>query len=223
MEFFGPVWAACPPLSFDCGDNRLFDNHAGQGVDSTWCGRRGNQVCVKDVFENFLAGILLLFRDPFSIGDYIDCKSIEGQVEEITIRDTRIRQTDGQLVVAPSAMLFKNPVTIRTAKLVRGVDKVRDDVRDVENSAQEFADSEINFEVTWWTESRPIDIRSSRDKVLAAVKSALDDVGIEIPFPYRTLTFKETLPLTRGTAACKEDSSSGSAENQTRTASQDEV
>lgn len=177
----------------------------------------------KDVFENFLAGVLLLLREPFSIDDYIDCEDIEGQVEEITIRDTHVRQTDGQLVVAPNAMFFKNPVTIRTAKdvrrttvicgvaydedvdkarevianAVRSVDAVRDDVRDVEIFAQEFADSSINFEVTWWTGSRPIDIRSSRDKVVAAVKRALDEAGIEIPFPYRTMTFKEPLSLTR--------------------------
>ncbi len=82
-------------------------------------------------------------------------------------------------------MFFKNPVTIRTArdvrrttiicgvaygedvdaareviaKAVRGVDAVRDDVRDVQIFAQEFADSAINFEVTWWTGSRPVDIR----------------------------------------------------------------
>ena len=175
----------------------------------------------KDVFENFLAGILLLIREPFAVEDYIECEGFEGQVEEITIRDTHVRQTDGQLVVAPNAMFFKNPVTIRTARdvrrttvicgvaygedvdaarevianAVRGVDAVRDDVRDVEIFAQEFADSSINFEVTWWTGSRPIDIRSSRDKVVAAVKRALDDAGIEIPFPYRTLTFNEPLPI----------------------------
>jgi small-conductance mechanosensitive channel len=175
----------------------------------------------KDVFENFLAGVLLLIREPFSIDDYIDCENIEGQVEEITIRDTHVRQTDGQLVVAPNAMFFKNPVTIRTAKdvrrttiicgvaygedvdaareiiakAVRDVDSVRDDVRDVEIFAQEFADSAINFEITWWTGSRPLDIRSSRDKVVAAVKRALDEAGVEIPFPYRTMTFKEPLSI----------------------------
>ncbi|MCX7565433.1 mechanosensitive ion channel family protein [Sulfitobacter sp. F26169L] len=175
----------------------------------------------KDVFENFLAGVLLLIREPFSIDDYIECEDIDGQVEAITIRDTHVRQTDGQLVVAPNAMFFKNPVTIRTARdvrrttiicgiaysedvdrareiiadAVRAVDLVHDDVRDVEIFAQEFADSSINFEVTWWTGSRPIDIRSSRDKVVAAVKSALDDAGIEIPFPYRTMTFKEPLVI----------------------------
>lgn len=183
----------------------------------------------KDVFENFLAGILLLVREPFKVEDFIECEGIEGQVEVITIRDTHVRQTDGQLVVAPNAMFFKNPVTIRTAeslrrttiicgvaygedvdnaraiiaRAVRSVDSVRDDVKDVQIFAQEFADSAINFEVTWWTGSRPVDIRASRDKVVAAVKRALDDHGIEIPFPYRTLTFKEPLPLKR--AAARED------------------
>jgi small-conductance mechanosensitive channel len=177
----------------------------------------------KDVFENFLAGILLLVREPFAIDDFIECEDIEGKVEEITIRDTHIRQTDGQLVVAPNAMFFKNPVTIRTAKdlrrttitcgvaygedidrareviaqAVRAVDEVHNDVSDVQIFAQEFADSAINFEVTWWTGSTPLDIRLSRDKVIASVKRALDDAVIEIPFPYRTLTFKEPLPLTR--------------------------
>ena len=91
------------------------------------------------------------------------------------------------------------------AKAVRSVDSVRDDVRDVQIFAQEFADSSINFEITWWTGSRPLDIRSSRDKVVAAVKRALDDAGIEIPFPYRTMTFKEPLSLLKGKDA-EEDS-----------------
>ena len=177
----------------------------------------------KDVFENFLAGVLLLIREPFSKSDFIECEGIEGEVEEITVRDTHVRQTDGQLVVAPNAIFYKNPVTIRTARslrrttiivgvaygedvdaardvinsAVRQVDSVRDDVRDVQIFAQEFASSSINFEVTWWTGSRPVDIRASRDKVVAAVKRALDEAGIEIPFPYRTLTFKEPLSLDR--------------------------
>lgn len=173
----------------------------------------------KDVFENFFAGLLILLREPFRKGDFIEVEGIDGQIEEITIRDTHVRQTDGQLVVAPNAYLFKNPVTIRTARelrrttiicgvaygedvdraravieeAVRHVDSVRDDVRDVQIFAQAFGSSSIDFEVTWWTGSRPIDIRASRDQVVAAVKRALDQEGIEIPFPYRTLTFKEPL------------------------------
>ncbi|MGR3483936.1 MAG: mechanosensitive ion channel family protein [Paracoccaceae bacterium] len=177
----------------------------------------------KDIFENFLAGILLLLREPFTIGDFVEAEGIDGRVEVITVRDTHVRQTDGQLVVAPNAIFFSNPVTVRTSndlrrttvicgvaygedvdearevirKAVAAVESVDTDVHDVEIFAQAFGESSIDFEVTWWTGSRPIDIRSSRDKVVAAVKRALDEAGIEIPFPYRTLTFKEALPLRR--------------------------
>ncbi len=173
----------------------------------------------KDILENFFAGVLILLREPFGVGDHIASDDAEGAVEEITIRDTHIRQTDGQLVVVPNAALFQNPVTVRTdkefrrtsitcgvaygedvdearaviEKAVRAVDLVRDDVRDVQVFAKAFGASSIDFEVAWWTGSKPIDIRASRDQVIAAVKRALDEADMEIPFPYRTLTFKEPL------------------------------
>lgn len=176
----------------------------------------------KDTLENFLAGILILLREPFTIGDHVDCEGAEGQVEQITIRDTHIRQTDGQLVVVPNAMLFHNPVTVRTDQefrrarivcgvaygedvdaarkviedAVREVDMVRNDVRDIQVFAMAFGASSIDFEITWWTGSAPVDIRASRDQVVAAVKGALDAAGIEIPFPYRTLTLQgDALPV----------------------------
>jgi len=174
----------------------------------------------KDIFENFIAGMLILLREPFQLKDFIECEEIEGFVEDITIRDTHIRQTDGQRVVVPNAKLFKNPVTVRTdldrrrvtimcgvaygedvdkargviADAVQGLDTI-DKEKDVQVFAQAFGASSIDFEVTWWTGSKPVDIRKSRDKVVAAVKKALDDAGIEIPFPYRTLTFKEPLKM----------------------------
>ena len=82
------------------------------------------------------------------------------------------------------------------AKAVATVDSVRED-QPIQIFAQAFNSSSIDFEVTWWTGSKPVDIRSSRDQVVAAVKRALNEAGIEIPFPYRTLTFKEPLPLAR--------------------------
>ena len=176
----------------------------------------------KDIFENFLAGILILFREPFRLGDFIDCSGFQGTVEMITIRDTHLRQSDGQRVVMPNATLFKDPVTVVTDRPTRrttviagvaygeDVDQARrviqeavaatetvDKAHPIEIYAQKFADSAIEFEVTWWCGSRPQQVRASRDKVVAAVKRALDDAGIEIPFPYRTLTFKEPLPIAR--------------------------
>ncbi len=191
---------------------------AGLGIGSVAIG-----FAFKDVFENFLAGIIILFRREMRIGDHVECEGIEGQVSHIAIRESHIRQTDGQLVIVPNSILFKNPVTVRTDKdhrrvtvicgiaydvdvdearsvitdAVRGCDTVISDGKPIQIFAQEFASSSINFEVTWWTGSKPVEVRASRDQVVSAVKRALDDAGIEIPFPYRTLTFKEPLPLQR--------------------------
>lgn len=178
----------------------------------------------KDVFENFLAGILILFRRKMRIGDHIECEGIEGEVQKINVRESHVRQTDGQLVIVPNALLFKNPLTIRTdqdirrvtimcgvaydqdveeargviEKAVQSCETVRADAKPVQIFAQAFGSSSIDFEVTWWTGSKPVDVRRSRDEVIAKVKAALDSAGIEIPFPYRTLTFKEPLNLARG-------------------------
>jgi small-conductance mechanosensitive channel len=180
----------------------------------------------KDVFENFLAGIIILFRREMRIGDHIECEGIEGEVTHIAIRESHISQTDGQLVIVPNSILFKNPVTVRTQTPLRrvtvicgvaydvDVDEARSVIegavqrcetvpredKPVQIFAQEFASSSINFEVTWWTGSTPLEVRKSRDEVVSSVKRALDDAGIEIPFPYRTLTFKGPVPLEQDTA-----------------------
>ena len=175
----------------------------------------------KDIVENFFAGVLILWRFPFNSGDFIECNTIAGRVESTTIRMTTIRQVDGRLVVVPNAMLFKNPVSVLTSLASRritvfcgvayseDVDDAREVIRKAVAScdtisqnrpiqifAHEFADSSINFEVTWWAGSTPEELRKSRDEVIAAVKRGLDKAQIEIPFPYRTLTFKEPLHAT---------------------------
>ena len=77
---------------------------------------------------------------------------------------------------------------------VEGVGTVNKD-KPVQVFAQGFGASSIDFEVTWWTQSKPVDIRESRDQVVAAIKRALDEAGIEIPFPQRTLTFSGPVPF----------------------------
>ncbi len=82
---------------------------------------------------------------------------------------------------------------------LEGVESI-DHARPVQVFAHAFSSSSIDFEVTWWTGSRPVEVRGSRDQVVEAIKSALNEAGIEIPFPYRTLTFKDPLRLARADA-----------------------
>ncbi len=78
---------------------------------------------------------------------------------------------------------------------VRTVESVRDDVNDVEVFAREFGATSIEFEVKWWTVSTPLGVCRSKDQVISAVKSALDNVKMEVPFVGRSLAFEEPLPF----------------------------
>lgn len=181
----------------------------------------------RDIFENFFAGLLILWRFPFENNDFVECQGVLGRVEEVTIRNTNIRKTSGELVVMPNSLLFKNPVEVLTHRPIRRVTLMTGVAYDVDISEavdvieralrscdtveqdqpiqvfpQAFGASSIDIEVTWWTQPEPVDIRRSRAEVVTAIKRALDDADIEIPFPYRTLTFKEPLPF--GTPAARD-------------------
>ncbi len=174
----------------------------------------------QDIFENFFAGILIMLREKMRIGDVIECEGITGKVEHITLRETYVRKLSGEVTLVPNSVLFKNPVEIltdsdkRRHEIVAGVSYdtdldhaatiIRKAVESVENIDREkgidvfaavFNSSSVDFNVRWWAGSRPRDMHESRDAVVRAIKRALDDAGIEIPFPYVTHTFKEAVPL----------------------------
>ncbi|WP_323844613.1 mechanosensitive ion channel family protein [Microbulbifer magnicolonia] len=179
-------------------------------------------LAARDIFENFFAGILILWNFPFEEGDVIQCEGIMGRVEAVEVRNTMIRKVTGELVVVPNLFLFKNPCEIITDRVKRRISiiagvayhedvstaveviqkavesckTVRDD-DPVQIFPHGFGDSSIDIEVTWWTGSTPLAVRESTGEVVTAVKKALNEAGIEIPFPYRTLTFKEALRLER--------------------------
>ena len=174
----------------------------------------------QDIFENFLAGVLIMLREKMRIGDVIACEGITGKVEHITLRETYVRKLSGEVTLVPNSMLFKNPVEILTdegqrrhevmagvsydtdldhaSQVIRSAVESCDTVdadKGIDVFAVEFGDSSVNFNVRWWSGSSPRDGHESRDAVVRAIKRALDDAGIEIPFPYITHTFKERVPL----------------------------
>jgi len=174
----------------------------------------------QDIFENFFAGILIMMRKKMRIGDLIECEGVEGKVEHINLRETHVRKNSGELTVVPNSILFKNPVEIITdqpqrrhslvigvsydsdldqaAKIIHeAVEKLEaiDIDRGVDVFAHEFNSSSVDFLVRWWAGSSEGAGWESKDKVVRAIKAALDDAGIEIPFPYVTHTFKQGVPL----------------------------
>lgn len=65
---------------------------------------------LKDIGENFLAGILLAFKRPFKIGDVIEITGIKGRVVQLNLRDTQMKTEDGKDVYMPNGSIVKNPL-----------------------------------------------------------------------------------------------------------------
>lgn len=65
---------------------------------------------LKDIGENFLAGIILAFKSPFRVDDLIAINGIEGFVKDINIRETLIKTPDGKDIFLPNAIILKNPL-----------------------------------------------------------------------------------------------------------------
>lgn len=174
----------------------------------------------QDIFENFLAGVLIMLREKMRIGDLIEVEGVKGKVEKITLRETHVRQLSNELTIMPNSMLFKNPVQILTDDSIRRNDLVvgvsyDTDLELAQNViyeamatvdaivtekpvivyAQEFNSSSVDFLVQWYAQSASRDLRQTKSEAVKAIKKALDEAGIEIPFPYITHTFKEKVPL----------------------------
>ncbi len=69
----------------------------------------------KDVLQNFFAGILILWRRPFVVGDQIKFREFDGTVEEINVRSTRIKTYDGERAVIPNGEIYTSALLVRTA------------------------------------------------------------------------------------------------------------
>lgn len=65
---------------------------------------------LKDIFENFLAGVIIAFDPPFIEGSWIEVTDIQGLVKNMSLRQTMLKTFDGQDVFIPNAIILKNPL-----------------------------------------------------------------------------------------------------------------
>jgi small conductance mechanosensitive channel len=66
---------------------------------------------LKDIGENFLAGLILAFSRPFRVGNLIECLDIKGVVKDMTLRQTTVEADNGKIVLIPNASIIKNPLS----------------------------------------------------------------------------------------------------------------
>ena len=173
----------------------------------------------RDSLENFISGVTVLVDQPFQVGDYIEIEDEYGQVDEITLRSTRIRTVRNEIVILPNSQMITQRVVNHTKRNVLRVDiefgiaykEYPEEAREVllpltEDDDRIFSEPSPTVVVTAMNDSS-VDmvlrfyIRDPSQEVpirweyTEKVREALREADIEIPFPHRQLFLDEAKAL----------------------------
>lgn len=165
----------------------------------------------QDSIANSIAGFLIFWDKPFQVGHYVTTQGRYGVVRNITLRTTRIRTMENTYFVIPNRKMIEEPLVNHSMygetrvnvpvgiaykenipqarevllKAARSVEGVMDDPAPAV-VVTELGGSSVNLEVRVWI-AEVADERRVFFATLEASKLALDDAGIEIPFPHLQL------------------------------------
>jgi small-conductance mechanosensitive channel len=172
----------------------------------------------QDLASNFIAGVMLALRAPIKIGDVVKIKGTMGSVIDIRLRDTHIRNFDGQDIFIPNKDFTTNELTNyssfgkRKIKIEVGVGyednqtEAVDVILEALNSVpgilkdpapdayiESLGDSCVNLFGQIWYQYPGGNYFQVRHDAINLVKKALIENGFNIPFPIRTLEAGESL------------------------------
>jgi len=175
---------------------------------------------LQNVTANFVAGLVLLFERPIKIGDRITVGDVEGDVEEISMRATKIRTLNNISIIVPNSQFTSSNIVnwsygdprirldIEVGVSYRSdLDLVLKSLKDValENPnvlkdpepdvlLREFGESSWNMRLRLWIDN-PTGHHQIRSDINCAIVRRFRENGIEIPFPQRDLNVRSPLPL----------------------------
>jgi len=171
-------------------------------------------LALQGTLSNIAAGFMLLFLRPINVGDYIDANGVSGTVDEIGLFVSHLRTFDGLYVCVPNSQIWSGSITnysklpTRRFDLTIGIgyeddiDKAlkvlmglaKDDKRVAAEPAavalvSSLDDSAVTLQLRVWTKRE--DYWDVRCDMTRAVKLAMDEAGISIPYPQQDVHVKE--------------------------------
>ncbi|NNL58446.1 MAG: mechanosensitive ion channel family protein [Nitrosopumilus sp.] len=171
----------------------------------------------QSVVSNLISGFFLMIEKPLKQGDTVQLPDLDilGTVLDITMFSTKIRKFDGTILRIPNDKVFTSRIreftTIHARRLSIPVgiaydSDVKKTIHVIKNAIKksmpfvlrrpepqihvtELADNSVNLEVLVWHHKD--DWTLVYPEVLNVIKMALDEAGIEIPFPQRVITYTD--------------------------------
>jgi MscS family membrane protein len=177
-------------------------------------------LAAQDTVGNLFGAAAVFMDKPFKIGDRIQGPGIDGVVEEMGLRSTRVRNLDGHLITVPNKTMGNATITnitrrpnIKTTMNIgitydTPVEKVQEGLKilnaiyrgspmthDVIIGFNNFADSSLNILVVhWW---KGLDFKEYINGLQGfnlEIKRQFDEAGISFAFPSRTVYLKQDNP-----------------------------
>jgi len=170
-------------------------------------------LATQDTISNFVSGVFIYADKPFRIGDWIEWDGNSGVVEDISLRVTRVRTFDNELLTVPNSQLtdgvIKNPVAKEQLRLKfdfgigydDDIDKATEIILEEADAHEgimddpapsvrlvELGDSSVGLQSRIWIDNPSrSDFVKVRAEYVQSVKERFDAEGINIPYPNRTI------------------------------------
>jgi small-conductance mechanosensitive channel len=166
----------------------------------------------QSIIGNLISGIFLMGERPIKIGDLVEISGNLGFVEDIHIISTSIRTLEGNFIRIPNETVFNSSITNYTSTPVRRFEYVvgiryADDavkaiqvIKDIINAhplalvnpaphvyVENLGDNSVDIMVRIWSPST--EWFGVKMELLWKIKIAIEEAGIEIPFPQRVVWF----------------------------------
>ncbi|HHW74516.1 MAG TPA: mechanosensitive ion channel family protein [Firmicutes bacterium] len=168
-------------------------------------------LAAKDALANIFAGIVIIADKPFSVGDWIATSEVEGTVEQVSFRSTKIRTFAQALVTVPNAVLANEAVTnwsrmgrrrvSFTLKVALGTsrEKVKSSVEQIREMLQketsvhpetilvnfeEFGESSLEIMIYFFTKTTAYaEYLTAREAINLKILEILEDGSVELAIP----------------------------------------
>jgi small conductance mechanosensitive channel len=173
---------------------------------------------LQDIAKNFISGLLLLYRQPFKIGDWVQVSDYTGEVKEINIRDTVIESISGETTIIPNKEVFENPIInfshgpLRRGSVNIGLGYEEDSekavaifleaisgVQGVESNpkpiirAEELGASTLQLSAYYWVNQEKENILDVRSEVVKCINRTAQRNKINLPYPIQTIRVEKEL------------------------------
>jgi MscS family membrane protein len=179
-------------------------------------------LAAKDTLANIFGGVVIIVDKPFSVGDWIYTPSVEGTVEEVTFRSTKIRTFANALVTVPNSELANQPITNWSRMKKRRItfhlgvtyttpqDKLRKCVRAIRSMLEthpeihretifvrfeRFSDSSLDIFLYFFTNTTVwSEYLAVREEINFKILEILEQEGVSAAFPSRSIYFENPIP-----------------------------